>query len=67
MKKFGCFTSVILLKKKFKESYFGELESTQKVFIGSVVIKQKEKLKQPLALGHLPDMGRKSTCWPHEP
>lgn len=67
VKEFGCFTSVILLKKKFKESYFDELKSLWKLFLGSVVIKQKEKFKQSLASGHLPDMGRKPTCWPHEP
>lgn len=66
LKEFGCFTSAILLKKKFKESYFGELKSMWKVFMGSVVIKQKEKLKEPLALGYLPDMGIKLTSWPHE-
>lgn len=57
VKEFGCYTSVILLKKKFKESYFGERKSIWKIFMGSVVIKQKGKLKQSLALGRIPDMG----------
>lgn len=37
-----------------------------KVFMESEFIKQREKLKQPLALGHLPDVGRKPTQWPRE-
>lgn len=34
VKEFGCFTSVILLKKKFKESYFDELKIPMKVISG---------------------------------